>query len=1110
MSTTKRYWQDLGELSDAPQVPTNEFSTPLPLAEALGDKSLTGSTTGRRDFLKFLGFSLSAATLAACETPVVKSIPYVNKPEDITPGVANWYASTFYDGEDYGSVLVKTREGRPIHIKGNPRFGINVNPGVKKGSINSRINASVLELYDSQRVKSPLMREGENSWAAMDWAMADKAIGENLSKIAASGKKVVLLTGTVISPSAKEAINKFKTRFGGGAAPGAPSADGTAPVAAVSNVEHVQYDTISYSGVTNANQKSFGKRVFPSYDLTKADVVVSVGADFLSNWGSNTENTWQYSTRRRPEDATADKPMSRHWQFESRMSLTGANADERVMIKPSQVPGTVIALHDAVAKKTGGTVIGGGAAEAAERVEKCAAELVAAKGKSVVLCGHNDEGTQVIVNSINAMLGNYGTTIDLANHTSFFQGDDAAMERLVKDMNAGSIGALLIAGVNPVYSLPNGAEFAAGLSKVGLSVSFSGHADETASKCSSICPDNHWLESWNDFMPKPGHYALAQPTITPLFSTRQWPESLLIWSGVSGNYHDHIKGVWQAAMTSRPDMPIDFANAWNQSVHDGGYSAYTNAPEAVAFAGNLTEAAASAKKSVEGAGAWEVELYTKESIGSGLHANNPWLQEMPDAITKVTWDNYVCMAPADLLELTGKKHVRDLRIGEQDKAYVVKVTVNGAALELPAVPVPGQTPKTVSVALGYGRGANGEEVGRAACLHDDEGNALPIGKNAYPWTRFSNGAVSYSAVNGSLEGTSAMYEMGLTQTQLTGMDRHSIIKETTFATWSQHKPRETYNEQVMLAVHEDVNGDHKIDAHDKVPATEINLWEDHPVEQVGHHWGMSIDLNTCNGCGACITACTSENNVPVVGKDEVRRSRDMFWLRMDRYYSSDMTHEVGKAQDMGKIERYLAMEEPSASPSVFFMPVMCQHCNHAPCETVCPVAATTHSNEGLNMMAYNRCIGTRYCSNNCPYKVRRFNWFNYVTEKFGEVNPAWDELGRMVLNPDVVVRSRGVIEKCTMCVQSIQAGKLAAKKAGRPVKDGEIETACSAACATGAIIFGDLNDKDSKVSARLKEERAYHMLEEIGVKPNVSYLAKVWNRAEAPAITAAVTEEAHH
>ena len=694
------------------------------------------------------------------------------------------------------------------------------------------------------------------------------------------------------------------------------------------------------------------------------------------------------------------------------------------------------------------------------------------------------------------MLGNYGTTIDLLNHTYFKQGDDAAVQQLVKDMNAGNIGAILIAGVNPAYSLPNYGEFKTGLAKVGLSVSFSGYADETASLCNWIAPDHHWLESWNDFMPKPGSYATAQPTIRPLFDTRQWPESLLKWSNVDKTYYEFIQGVWQSALTNHVEAPVDFVQTWDMSVHNGVYNAYTVDPQPVTFAGNLAEAAASAKRSVDGAGEWEIQLYTKESIGSGMHANNPWLQEMPDPMTKATWDNYVCISPADLMEITKKTDFKDLYIGEAEPAYVLKVAVNGILMELPAVPTPGQAPKTMSIALGYGRGVNGERVGRAACLRNEDGTPAPIGQNVYPLTHLMNDSVSYVAVNANVEATPKMYPIALTQTQMTGMDRESIIKETTFTVWAKHEPRESYNELETIQVHEDINHDGEINALDKVPATEINLWKDHPVEQVGHHWGMTIDLNSCIGCGACITACNSENNIPVVGKDQVRRSREMHWMRIDRYYTSDMTHEVGKANHIGKIERYTKMEIPQAQPKVFFMPVMCQHCNHAPCETVCPVAATTHSLEGLNMMTYNRCIGTRYCANNCPYKVRRFNWFNYVTEQFGQVNPAWDELGRMVLNPDVTVRSRGVIEKCSFCIQQIQGGKLAAKKAGTPIKDGDVQTACSAGCPTNAITFGDLNDDKSKVKAIADSERSYHMLEELGVRPNVSYMVKVRNIEE--------------
>ena len=1057
MSSTKRYWKDLGDLHQDPEAikgRENEFPQDLPIDQVLGDKSFAGASTGRRDFLKFLGFSLGAATLAACETPVVKSIPYVNKPEDITPGVANWYASTFYDGTDFASILVKTREGRPIHIKGNPRFGLNRNPALDKGSINARINSSVLSLYDSERLKGP-MRKGSEGMEATDWSTADDAIIKGLASATAADKRIVVLTNTVISPSALAAIAELKAKY--------------------ATVEHVQYDTVSHAGAVNANAKSFGKRAMPSYDLTKADVVVGMDADFLSSWGSTTELSWQYASRRDPDGA-----MNRHFQFETRMSLTGANADERTAIKPSELPLAVIALHDAVAKRAGGVVVGGAGAEMDAAVARAASALLGARGRSVVLCGSNDEGTQVLVNSINHMLGNYGSTIDLARHSNLWQGDDAAVAQLVKDMNAGGVGALLIAGTNPVYSLPNAEAFKAGSEKVDLSVSFSGYADETASLCDFICPDHHYLESWNDLMPKPGHYALAQPTISPLFDTRQWPHSLLRFTGSYSGWHGFIKKNWEKELAARGGLTGSFEDTWNMAVHNGVYTVEVPAGEQPAFNGDLADAAASARKSVQN-GEWELVLYTTEAIGDGQHANNPWLQEMPDPLTKVTWDNYVCMSPADVEQLK-----LNMYLGEKAPASLVTVTVGDRSITLPVVPSPGQKKGTLAIALGYGRGANGEKVGKAAVA-----GGAPVGGNAYPLTHFVDGTVRYSAAC-SVNATGGTYPVAITQTHLTHMDRHSVVRETSVGVYKAGD-KEAYNPAHMLAVHEDVNGDGVINAQDRKPVREFDLWEEHPVEGVGHRWGLSIDLNSCIGCGACITACNSENNISVVGKDEVRRSREMHWLRVDRYFSSDMTHEKGKEEGLGKISRYLAMEVPSDSPKVVFMPVMCQHCNHAPCETVCPVAATTHSNEGLNQMTYNRCIGTRYCANNCPYKVRRFNWFNYVSKDFSEVNPAWDDLGRMVLNPDVTVRARGVIEKCSMCVQSIQAGKLEAKKAGRPVKDGDIETACSAACGTGAIVFGDLNDKGSKVRGLATSDRSYHMLEEIGVQPNVNYLVKVRN-----------------
>ncbi|MCW5899610.1 MAG: TAT-variant-translocated molybdopterin oxidoreductase [Flavobacteriales bacterium] len=1060
MSSTKRYWKDLGELHRDPastEGQEHEFPQQLAIDQVLGDASFQGAATGRRDFLKFLGFSLGAATLAACETPVVKSIPYVNKPEDITPGVANWYASTYYDGRDFASILVKTREGRPIHIKGNPRFGINRDPALDKGTINSRINSSVLTLYDGARLKGP-MKLGADGLEEADQGQADDAIMKGLGATAAAGKRIVLLTDTVISPSIRSAVTDLKAKY--------------------ATVEHVQYDTVSHAGVVNAHAAAFGKRIFPSYDLGRADVVVAVGADFLSSWGSVTENVWQYARRRSPE---AEGGMGRHYQIEARMSLSGANADVRVPLKPSELALAVISLHDHIAKRAGGAPVGGSNADVDAATADAANALLGARGRSVVLCDSNDTGVQTLVCAINHMLGNYGSTIDLTNHSWFFQGDDAGVAQLVKDMNAGSVGALLIAGVNPAYSLPDAEAFKAGLAKVGLTVSFSGYADETASLCQWVCPDHHYLESWNDFMPKVGQYALAQPAIRPLFATRQWPESLLRWTGSYASWHSYVRGVWRDNLASRGGVAEAFDDTWNRAVHDGVYAVAPQPVSAESFAADLAGAATAARKAASVQGEFELVLYTSEAIGDGRHANNPWLQELPDPLTKITWDNYVCMAPADA-EAMGL----NIYLGEKAPASLVKVTVGDRTIELPAVATPGQKRGSVAIALGYGRGANGEAVGLAAVV-----DGQPVGRNAYPMAAMADGTMRY--VTGcSIAATGGTWPIGITQTHLTHMDRHSIVRETSLGVY-QAGDKKAFNPPHELWVNEDVNGDGKIDARDKKPVSEFTLWEEHPVEGVGHRWGLSIDLNSCIGCGVCITACNSENNIPVVGKDEIRRSREMHWLRIDRYFSSDMTKERAKEDGLSKIPMYLAMERPAENPSVVFMPVMCQHCNHAPCETVCPVAATTHSNEGLNQMTYNRCIGTRYCSNNCPYKVRRFNWFNYVSKDFSEVNPAWDDLGRMVLNPDVTVRGRGVIEKCSMCVQSIQAGKLKAKKEGRPVKDGDIETACSAACGTGAIVFGDLNDKKSKVRGLATSDRSYHMLEEIGVRPNVNYLVKVRN-----------------
>ena len=1061
MSKTKKYWTGLDQLHNTPEFQEraeNEFAPEETAEHLLEGENLDEGSTKRRDFLKFLGFSVGAATLAACETPVTKSIPYLNKPEEVTPGIPNYYASTFFDGTDYASILVKTREGRPIKIVGNKKSKLT------SGAINSRVNSSVLSLYDSARAITP-MKSGE----ATDWATVDAEVGAALAKLGEAGASIVILTETIISPSTKKAVAEFAAKYGEG-------------------VKHVTYDAVSASGALEANEACFGVKALPSYDFAAAEVVVSFGADFIAGFPNGPANAVGYGKMRSPKGGK----MSRHFQFESNMSLAGSNADVRVAIKPSENADAIISLYNKVASATGGNTLSGGTSEYDATIAKAAKELVAAKGKGIVISNSNDAGVQTVVNAINNLLGNYGSTLNMANPLYIKAGLDSEMDQLVADMKGGKVGALLIHGVNPSYSYGKAADFNAGLAKVGLTVSFADRLDETATGVTYLAPDNHYLESWNDSEPQAGSYSLTQPTIQPLFDTRQFQETLLKWAGNDSDYFSYIKANWADVHESSPDAGLLFNDFFNTALFNGVFESGA-VGETPAFAGDVA-AAASAIRMVP-TGELELELYVKAGVGDGSQANNPWLQELPDPISRVTWDNYITMSPKQMQEMEFSRLERG-----DFMADVAELTVNGVTIKAPVYPSPGQKYGTVGLAVGYGRTAAGK------C--GDE-----VGVNAYA---LSSGSFAVGAV--SLSGTGEEYEIAQTQSHHTLMGRDSILKETTLKEYKQNP--KAGNPDLMLYVssagssagHGDAHGDshgeeghgdahgeeaaHEVHASPFLPADEVNLWADHAIG-TGHRWGMTVDLNTCIGCGACVTACGSENNVPVVGKEEVRRGRDMHWLRIDRYYSSDMNEEKAEEEGIGPIDKFTLMEAAAEAPQVAYQPVMCQHCNHAPCETVCPVAATTHSNEGLNMMTYNRCIGTRYCANNCPYKVRRFNWFQYHngSQDFGK-NPANDDLGRMVLNPDVVVRDRGVMEKCSFCVQGIQAAKLKAKKAGGKVDNAEVQSACAEACPTNAIVFGDLNDKESWVAEIAKDERSYHLLEEVGVQPNVLYMTKVRNVEE--------------
>ncbi|HEX6893061.1 MAG TPA: 4Fe-4S dicluster domain-containing protein, partial [Chryseolinea sp.] len=813
-------------------------------------------------------------------------------------------------------------------------------------------------------------------------------------------------------------------------------------------------------GILKANEESIGSAIIPSYDFSKADVIVSIAADFLGSWISPIEFTKQYAATR--EVSEEKRTMSRHYQFETILSITGANADHRTQIKPSEEGAVVVQLYNLIASKAGKGSISGGVEK--PHLAKAAEDLWANRGKALVVAGSNDKAVQVLVNGINDMLGSYGVTILPGLPVNYRQGDDAAMAAFASDIEGGRVEAVIFYNCNPVYDHPQGDKIGAALAKVPLTISTSPKEEETGVLTNYKAPDHHYLESWNDAEPKKNYYSLAQPAITPIFKSRPAGESFLVWAGeASSDYFEFVKNNWKTWF--HKDQTIPFQTFWDKCLYDGVLEVPGEAVSpTVTFAGDVN-AAAAAVASYKSAG-FELVIYESSAIGNGSQANNPLLQELPDPITKAVWDHYVTVAPKD---------AKDIDFSESF-TKLVTISANGKTIKLPALIQPGQTPGTIGVPLGYGRT-------RAGKVADN------IGANVYPLLVMVNGSLSYNANNVKFELTDETFQIAQTQTHNTFMGRKSVIQETSLDKYKdKHWDREFHPKVSTWA-----------DPEHKVAPGEVAIWKGH--EYHDHHWGMAIDLNTCIGCGACVVACNVENNVALVGRDEVIRRREMHWLRIDRYYSSDADSEDWRG-----------IEEASENPEVVFQPMLCQHCNNAPCETVCPVAATTHSTEGLNQMAYNRCIGTRYCANNCPYKVRRFNWFKYHdNSQFENVNPAMNtELGKMVLNPDVTVRSRGVMEKCSFCVQRIQQSKLTAKKERRPMADGEVVTACQASCSTGAISFGDINNPESKISKLLKikfnekgpsnidkiaeNPRAYQVLEEIGVKPNIWYLTKVRNK----------------
>lgn len=991
----KKYWSSLDEYENKEVRHTDETSE-------LGDKNEilaflsqeeSGKQSSRRDFLKFCGFSFATAALvSSCKNPVNKAIPYLFKPEDITPGKWTYYASTFYNGRDYGSVLVKVRDGRPIKIEGNTLSSIN------GGGTTARIQASVLGAYDDAgRVKKP-SKEGKE----IIWDTADYDIKTALGSIAAAGGKTVLLSSSIISPSTQALISEFGQKYPG--------------------FSHVVYDSISFSAMLEANKMNFGQEVIPSYSFDKASVIVSFNADFLGTWVSPAEFSAQYA--RMKDVSKLGNKINKHFQFESNLSLTGSNADKRIPVKPSEEGLYILHLYNEIAAKAGKSVQSAG--EPAKEIKEVAEALWNSKGTSLVICGSNNVNHQVMVNAINVMLGNYNNTLDIHQPYHLYQGIDRNVTELIGEMGKGNVAALLVYNVNPVYDHPMAKDFEAGLKKVKLSISFAGSLDETSALCTYNLPEHHYLEAWNDAMPKEGVYSLAQPTLNPLFDTRSFQDNLLKWTGSKLDYHAYIQAWWKANLFPKQSKTVLFQQFWDTMLQAGVFEIYERGKNILletsdfaTIAITLDNIQKQASRNSASASGMELIAYESVGIGNGSMGNNPWLQELPDPVSKTTWDNYAAISP---------KTAASQGLADGD-------VIKAGELELPVLIQPGIADNVMAVALGYGRTKAGK-VGDG------------VGVRIIPLLQIVDGNYSYTAQGITIGKTAKKYDFARTQIHHT-MEGRPIVRETTLPEYV--KDPAAGNEM-----------------HAEIEAHHYSLYPDNEFK--GHWWALGIDLNKCTGCSACVIACQAENNIPVIGKQEVMLKRIMHWIRLDRYYSDD-----------------------AENPGVVFQPIMCQHCDHAPCENVCPVAATTHSSEGLNQMAYNRCIGTKYCINNCPYKVRRFNWYRYADNKVFSYGTETD-LGKMVLNPDVTVRERGVVEKCTFCAQRIQETKLHAKLEGRELADGEMMTACMQSCPSKALTFGDRNNPNSEVSKMFKDPRNYHILEELHTLPSVGYLTKVRNQ----------------
>ncbi len=975
---------------------------------------LGASAHSRRSFLKLVGFGLAGSVAACSRAPTSKVIPYLVAPEEIVPGKSYSIATTCSGCEAGCGVLATCMDGRPIKLEGNP------DSPISRGGLCASGQANLLSLYDERRLDGPRMRSDRGgAFESATWEDADLAIRQRIKKVQADGGAVRVLTGTIHSPSELATVERFAASF--------------------ADAQHIMYDPLSCSAILDAHERTHGVRVLPTYRFEAARLIVSLDADFLGTWISPVEFARGWAQARNPERGT----MARHVQLEARMSITGSSADERARLAPWEFAPTLAALCSQIAELAGtaSPVDRPELAPAlAATVSKIGAELWAQRGHAMLVCGSNSVAEQIVVNKINDLLGAYGTTLDLVRPSLQRRGSDRALMTLLAELRAGKVALLIVQGVNPLYDLPASVDAAAAFARVGTLIRIASHDDETAAAADFVCPEAHGLEAWGDAEPRAGEFHLRQPTLPPLRSARTFRVHLARWIGDTREDRVILRDHWQAELFKRAGGSSKFDAFFEAALQRGCVTAPSSqVPKAKAFDGAAV--ATPTQRALPESGTMGLVLYPTVGLLDGRHAHNPWLQELPDPVTKCVWDNYASVSPSAAK-----------RLGVQ-QGDVVRVSAGELSVEVPVVVQPGQHDGVVAIALGYGRRGTDRFAGIGPEWLEKRATVAPgtlVGVNAVVLAPPDDGLV-YDTQAVTVTKLARRVDIACTQDHHTlsvpehlapvGGGERPVVHSTTLAEWKKH-------------------GAHAFGEH---AGHSESLWsEDHAND--GHRWTMAIDLSVCTGCSGCVVACQAENNVPVVGKDEVRRHREMSWIRIDRYYRGD-------GDDVETVHQ----------------PMMCQHCAHAPCETVCPVLATVHSSEGLNQQVYNRCVGTRYCANNCPYKTRRFNWFDYPHE---------DRLQNMALNPDVTIRSRGIMEKCSMCIQRIQAAKAAAKRDGRAVGDGDISPACEQSCPSQAIVFGDGNDPKSRVSKALRSQRAYTVLSELGVKPGVHYLGVVRNKQE--------------